>query len=249
VLIVVNSTGSRLHSPVCDFAGAAQHGFLWQLIKARLPLLMLLATLTMFAVSRIQAAVTIATATGGKNLSADSAQNGVAPAYTTLGNIVITEGATGDIATGTSRTLILTAPSGWQFNAGVGTATSAKISGAGGNEISAPTISVTSSTITLTFDVIGTGQINSLTISGIQVRSTEGGNIPAAGTILRTSGNPGTATINGITNGSTSFGSLAQGVGALRLWTVLPPQTYTDASTVAGSGISGSPSSQAAGVA
>ena len=98
---------------------------------------------------------------------------------------------------------------------------------------------VTASNITVNFDVSGTGQINSLTISGIQVQTTEGGNVPGAGNILRTSGNPGNATVNGITNDATSLGSLSQAVGALRLYVVLPGQTFTDAATLAASGISG----------
>src|SRR5262249_5286955 len=49
---------------------------------------------------------------------------------------------------------------------------------------------------------------------GIQVRATDGHALPSSGNILRTSGNPGTATINGITNDVTSFGALSQVVGA-----------------------------------
>ncbi len=151
-----------------------------------------------------QAAVSITTATGGTNISADKAQNATAPAFTTLGNIVILEGAIGDFALGSSRTLILTAPSGWRFNAGTGTATGAKVSGSGGNELTVNSTTVTASTITVNFDVGGTGQINSLTISGIQVQATDGGNVAGSGNILRTSGNPGNASINGITNNASS---------------------------------------------
>src|SRR5438128_5125750 len=137
-----------------------------------------------------QAAVSITAATGGANISADKAQNATAPAFTTLGNIVILEGANGDFASGSSRTLILTAPSGWRFNAGTGTATGAKVSGSGGNELTVNSIAVTASNITVTFNVGGTGQINSLTISGLQVQATDGGNIPGSGNLLRTSANP-----------------------------------------------------------
>src|SRR6185369_1046865 len=105
----------------------------------------------------------------------------------------------------------------------------------------------TASNITVNFDVGGTGQINSLTISGIQAQGTEGGSVPGSGSILRTSANPGSATVNGITNDTTSFGSLSQAVGALRLYVVLPGQTFTDAGTAAASGISGSPANQTAG--
>ena len=86
-----------------------------------------------------------------------------------------------------------------------------------------------------------------MTISNIQVQATEGGNVPAAGTILRTSANPGTAIIAGITPDATSFGALSQTVGALRLYTVLPGQTFTDTNTVVGSGITGIAADQTAG--
>src|ERR1043166_4354169 len=209
----------------------------------------LLLGLAYFCTPKAEAAVSITAATGGTNLSADLAQNSAAPAFTTLGNIVITEGNANDFASGTSRTLILTAPSGWRFNAGVGTATAAKVSGNGGNEVAVDGITVTSSNITVTITISGTGNINSLTVSNIQVQATDGGNVPAAGSILRTSANPGTASINGITSGTTNFGSLSQAVGALRLYVVLPGQTFTNAATLAASGITGTPTAQTAGTA
>src|SRR5206468_11310911 len=85
-------------------------------------------------------------------------------------------------------------------------------------------------------------------ISGIQVQATEGGNVSASGNILRTSANPGTATIVGITNNITNFASLSQAVGALRLHVVMPGQTFADGGTVTSSGISGTPPDQTAGV-
>src|ERR1041384_3160044 len=48
--------------------------------------------------------VAVTPATGGTNISADKAQNATSPAFTTLGNIVITEGAEPDFSdTGGSR--------------------------------------------------------------------------------------------------------------------------------------------------
>src|SRR5207248_11369281 len=129
-------------------------------------------------------------------------------------------GANADVAAQTSKTLILTAPAGWRFNAGTGTAVGGKISGSGGPEVSVNSITVTASNITVNLTASGTGQINNLTISGIQVQATEGGNLPASGAILRTAANPGTATVSGITTDSTSFGSLSQAIGALRLYVV-----------------------------
>src|SRR5438034_770593 len=102
-----------------------------------------------------QAAVSITAATGGTNISADRAQNGAASAFTTLGDIAIQEGATGDFASASARTLILTVPSGWQFNSGVGTATATRVSGSGANEVSVNSISITANTITVTYTVSG----------------------------------------------------------------------------------------------
>src|SRR5258706_1941720 len=168
-------------------------------------------------------AVSVTAATGGTNISADNAANATSPVFTALGNIVITEGATTDFADTASafKTLILTAPSGWTFNAGVGS-----VSAMGGRDIvnsppgSAPTINVTSSTITASFIVTGTTKSDVLTISGIQVRATNGASLPSSGNILRTAGNPGTAVINGIINGTTNFGSLSQVAGAVNSFLV-----------------------------
>jgi uncharacterized repeat protein (TIGR01451 family) len=52
-----------------------------------------------------------------------------------------------------------------------------------------------------------------------------------------------------VSNDVTNFGSLSQALGALRLFVLLPGQSLTDGSSVASSGISGSPANQAAGVA
>src|ERR1043166_8410258 len=193
--------------------------------------------------------VSVTAASGGTGLSADKAQNGATSAFTTLGNIIIQEGATGDFAVQTNKTLILTAPSGWRFNAGTGGALATRLSGSGASELVVNSFSVTASNLTVNLTVTGTAQTNSLTLTNIQVQAIEGGALPSSGTMLRTTGNPGTATITGITSGSTTFGALSQAVGALRLFTVLPGQLFTDAGSVAASGISGAALAQTAGTA
>src|SRR5262249_2051363 len=87
--------------------------------------------------------VTVTAASGGTNLAADKAANAASPQYTTLGNIVIAESGNnkGDFAAGSNKTLILTAPSGWAFNPSAGS-----VSFTSGRDISAASISVTSST-------------------------------------------------------------------------------------------------------
>jgi hypothetical protein len=154
------------------------------------------------------AEVTVAGATGGIGLSADKAVNGSAPGLTTLGDILITENDPADFpVTGGQKTLILTAPAGWKFGSTV-TVTSS------GADISIPTLplfDVSGAFLTITIDVTATGANDELRISGLQVQALNAANIPAAGAILRTAAQPGTAAaIDGIDLDLTSFGDLSQ---------------------------------------
>ncbi|MFA6469683.1 MAG: hypothetical protein WCW35_12350 [Bacteroidota bacterium] len=190
------------------------------------------------------ATVTVTAATGGTNISADKAANAVTPLFTTLGNIVITEGAKGDFAIGTGVTMILSAPSGWQFNTGASVTTTVT-GGSGGQNVTVTNVAVASTTITLTMTVAATNKTDILTIIGIEVQATDGANVPNAQSIFKTGG---TATITGITNSVTNLGSLSQAVGAMsRLIITLPGQSFTDGTTMAGSGNSGVVTSQTAG--
>ena len=150
--------------------------------------------------------ITVTPASGGTNIASEKAQNGSTPAYTTIGNIVITSQNNNDFAKNQSnKTLILTIPSGWVFNAGVGTGS------VSGSHITFTSMSVTTTTITVTFSRDNSNSSNAaVTISGIQVQALDKNNVLGLGNILRTSGNPGTGTIAGITNDSTNFGSLSQ---------------------------------------
>src|SRR5689334_10527792 len=169
-----------------------------------------------FGAMTAAATTTTTPASGGTNVSADRAQNGAAPAFTTLGNMVVTEGSNSDFQT--SGTLVLTAPSGWQFNpAAAVTVTRSKVGG-GTAEISASLGAITASSITINITVNATAQRDLLTLGGIQVQAVDGGTLPASGNILRSSANPGTATIVGVSNDVTNFGSLSQAIGALRLF-------------------------------
>ena len=151
--------------------------------------------------------VTVTAATGGTNISNEKASNGSLPAYTTLGDIVINENSNGDFSAGADKTLILSAPTGWIFSAGTG-----NVSYRTSRDITSSSISVVSSNITITYSVSGIGHDDRMTISGIQVQATDKNNIPGAGNILRTTVNPGTGIIGGITNGTTNFGSLSQAI-------------------------------------
>ena len=159
----------------------------------------------------LHADVTIASPMGGNNLSADKALNSTnGPAFTALGNIVITEGLTTDFDSGADQTFILTAPPGWQFKAGTGTVTFT-----GSRDITAASIAVTASDATITFTTSGTAQLDVMTIGGLQVQALDGANAPAD--YIRCSfDNPGTAYIAGIEQDYTMFGLLNQIPGVAR---------------------------------
>lgn len=140
--------------------------------------------------------------------------------YTNLGNIVIDEGLTSDFAVATNATLILTAPANFQFNAGVGS-----ISQNGGAvNLSALSIVVTASTITITYTSGGTNRDDILTISGIQIRATAA----SSGNILRKASNPGTGSISGIVNDVSNFGSLSSSLSCTCSHTLRLTDTFGD---------------------
>jgi hypothetical protein len=175
--------------------------------------------------------VSITSASGGTNLSVDKAANAASPSFTTLGNIVVAE--TGNTkqafaASQTNKTLILTTPTNWAFNPGVGS-----VSFTGNNDITAASIAVASTTITVTLSTGNGSKIDTLTISGIQVRATNGSILPSAGDIFRLSDAAGGTlpSIQGLTN-TTSLGSLSQVAGspANLSFTTQPTASYPAAS-------------------
>ncbi len=153
--------------------------------------------------------VSVTAATGGIDLVRGTAANGSAPAYTALGNIVITEALVSDVKQSQSNaTMILTAPSNWQFNTASG-----NVATTAGDDITAISISVAANAITITLSTAngnqGMNTLDEITISNIQVQAIDGNVTPSAGNILRSSANAGDAVINGITADVTNFGSLS----------------------------------------
>src|SRR6266481_381460 len=142
---------------------------------------------------------------GGNDVSADKSLNSTnGAAFTSLGNIVLTEGATTDFAVGNNKTFILTLPSGWQFKSGVGS-----VSFSGSRDITAASISVGTDSLTVTFSVSGTSKFDTLTISGLKVQALDGSlDWMNTGYILNLSANPGTAVIAGVGQDLTTFGLL-----------------------------------------
>ena len=127
-------------------------------------------------------------------------------AYSSIGTITIQEGVMSDFATQSGVTIILSAPAGFEFNAGVGS-----VSYTVSRNITTASILVTSSTITITYTTTGVNKADRIVISGIQARGLSAG---ISGTILRTAG---TATITGDANGGgVNHGNLStDGTGIL----------------------------------
>ena len=177
--------------------------------------------------------VVVTTANNGTNLSADKSANSTSgSAYTALSNIVVTEWVNTDFGVSQSNvTLILTAPNNRRFRAWSGS-----VSYTANRDITAASISVTSTTATITYSTNGTpNRIDALTISNLWIQAISGNILPSSGNILRTCANPGTATVVGITCDVTNFWSLSQTYGAHKHMIItLPGQEF-----VAGSGNSG----------
>lgn len=146
------------------------------------------------------AAITVTPGTGGTNICANRAVGGVNAGFTTLGNIVITEGLNNDITNG-FHNLVLNAPAGWQFNTGA----VPTFASTGSDVISVTSGGITTTSLTVQIISFGTANINSITITGLQVQATGAGS--AAGAI-RASAAPGMTGI--VTGGAgTIFANLS----------------------------------------
>lgn len=182
-------------------------------------------------------------------------------AYTNLGNIVITEGSNTDFGNGaaqTNVTFILAAPANFEFQPATGA-----VSFTAGRNITAATISVTATEITITLSNCAGGPcggaIDVLTISGIRVRGitaatpssqiTRGGGTPAGGTAVITG-----AVVGGLTYGnlvSTTFPTPSAGTDQLICATsatfeaaaILDPNITGTWSLISGTGTIASPNS------
>src|SRR5882724_5483410 len=165
----------------------------------------LLAGALCLCANRVLGDVTVTEPLGGNDISADKSLNSTSGAgFTALGSIVLAETMTSDFAAGNNKTFILTLPYGWQFKPGVGT-----VSFTGSRDITAASISVGSSDLTVTLSVSGTGKFDTLTISGVQVQALDGSlDYLNTGYILNLSANPGTAVIAGVNQDLSTFGLL-----------------------------------------
>ena len=204
-------------------------------MRFRLALLLsvtLMASVFATTLMRTEAAVNITAATGGTGISADTAGIGGTGAWQDLGAITIAEVVNTDFAVSQGgATLILTLPTGFEFNTG-------QVPNVSGASVDLSALSVsfpTAATLQLTFTTDGTADsMDSIVIgstTAIQVRPTDG--TVASGSIFRTAGNAGTATIVGITNDSTNFGSVSIVAGAATQLAVTTEPSASTASSAA----------------
>ncbi|MEQ9288042.1 MAG: LamG-like jellyroll fold domain-containing protein [Cyclobacteriaceae bacterium] len=117
--------------------------------------------------------------------------------FVPLGTVAIIENNTSAgkdafLNNNTTVTLKLTLPDGIEFN----TAASVSVTESGNDDFaSGPTLtSLTTSAITITYRINGDGQVDDITITGLEVKGTQSG---ASGSLQRLAGDGGTATIDG----------------------------------------------------
>ncbi len=162
-------------------------------------LLLLVTMLIGYQMQRADAAITVTPASGGTNICANLAVGGATPGWTSLGTITVSENNNNDISTGFPRTLVITAPAGWQFN----TAAAPTLNfTAGRNIIFVNSGGFSATALTINVFINNTNQQDAITIAGLQVRATS--TTSAAGNIRATT----FTGFNGI-NAGTNFGSLS----------------------------------------
>ena len=182
--------------------------FLKSKIQRRIALLTLVSMLGSFvAPAAVYAAASITAATGGSAIGNSTAGG----AFTSLTGPIITESAIGEVGAGT---IILTAPTGFEFNtAGTVTLTVTAGTCGTGNPVqltggmSSEAVTPTASSITMTVTAASSGDADcasTLTYTGLEVRPTASS--PLATGNLTVSG---TATITGV-SGTTNFGTLTE---------------------------------------
>lgn len=145
--------------------------------------------ITFINLSKVSAQVSITK----PNLSISTCSN-FPSSYFSLGNIILSENNKSDFSS--SGTLILSAPTNFEFRPGFGT------TGATGGNVNITSTTVTTTQITIVYGVSGTNRFDVVTLSGLQIRAI---NIASTQNITRTAG---TGTINGLTNGTTLTNTL-----------------------------------------
>jgi hypothetical protein len=194
--------------------------------------MLLLAFLFSLVYSGGYANVTVTAGTGGTGICPTKAVGGGATAYTALGTITVTEGATNDLSTGTN-VITLAPPTGWQFNTSVAPTYGFTL----GRDITAISSSYSSGNLVISVVCSGAGLSDQFTITNLQVEATS--TAASAGNITATS-----SFVAGITTGSsvppaTDFGALSLGSG---LTPSISISVSPSGSVCAGTGLTFTPS-------
>lgn len=161
--------------------------------------------LGLFLFNQAKAALTVTKATGGTGMC-------VGGGYVTLGNLVLSEGASSDLANGQAGGAYqfdISCPANFEFN------TSAVITASSTKDITVTGYSYPSTTllrINVTFDGAHNNPSETFTISGIQVRATT---TATTGTLRKAFSS--TLTTNGVTN-FTNLGDLSSVDGVTKTW-------------------------------
>ncbi len=135
------------------------------------------------------------------SISVDTTTAGGTSSFTAMGEIIITEDASGDIAIGNH---VFTLPTEWEFATSTGTI-NATVSGAGELAVTSPITANDGQSFTVSVTAISTTGTNILTISGLQVRPT----ITTSGISHEIFHDSGSASIVGIVDNNTSFGTVS----------------------------------------
>ena len=128
--------------------------------------------------------------------------SGFPSSYYPLGDIEINEYYVGDFSFGNSKTLILSAPANFEFQPSIGT-----ISYNSFGNVTPTAISISATTITITYNCDNTNKGDNFTIYGLKIRAI---NVASTANITRTGG---TGTISGLTNGTTLTNTLTSVTG------------------------------------
>ncbi len=145
------------------------------------------------------AAVTVLPGTGGTGICSNRAVGGPAPAFTSLGSILITEGINSDFGIGTN-TLVLQPPTGWQFSGSLPAITYIT-----GSNITGVSGFISSTALTVNISAIGTTMADQVMITGLQVQPLS--TTAAAGNIVASMASGIVGVSLGV--GGTNFGSLS----------------------------------------
>ena len=145
------------------------------------------------------AAVTVLPGTGGTGICSNKAVGSTAPAFTSLGSILITEVVNSDFGIGTN-TLVLQAPTGWQFSGALPAITYIT-----GSNITGVSGFISSTALTVNISATGVTMADQVMITGLQVQPLS--TTAAAGNIVASMASGIVGISLGV--GGTNFGSLS----------------------------------------